>query len=157
MYSKISNMEKTHPGVEALRQILKDETERFGKESHGHKVLHRKYQKTIIILTSVTTVVAGAGLVVPQYADSFIQFVVLGLTASTAAISSWSELRRARELWQHERDIFYKLLDIQRELEFISSTRELKISEVDDYFNRINHVLGSSTEKWSAIVEKKNP
>ena len=84
MYSKISNMEKTHPGVEALRQILKDETGRFGKESYGHKVLHRKYQKTIIILTSVTTVVAGAGLVVPQYADSFIQFVVLGLTCTPA-------------------------------------------------------------------------
>ncbi|MBK6964372.1 MAG: DUF4231 domain-containing protein [Bacteroidales bacterium] len=141
-------------GIESLRSSLDLDITRFSDESSKHKRLHRKYQRAVIILTAVTTVVAGSGLILPTESGKIVQFAVLCLTASTAAISAWSEMRRARELWQHERDIFYRLVDIRRELVFVSANRELKPQDLEDFFKKIADVLGSSTQKWSGIIEK---
>ena len=142
-------------GIESLRSSLDIDITRFNDESSKHKRLHRRYQRGVIILTAVTTVVAGSGLILPTESGKIVQFAVLCLTASTAAISAWSEMRRARELWQHERDIYYRLVDIKRELVFVSANRELKPQDLEDFFKKITDVLGSSTQKWSGIVEKK--
>lgn len=142
-------------GLEALRSSLERDILRFDTESGKHKRLHRTYQRGIIILTAVTTVVAGSGLILPEQSGRIVQFIVLCLTATSAAISAWAGLRRARELWQHERDVYFQLLDIKRELEFVAANRELKASDLEGFFRRIGEVLGSSTTKWKSIAEKK--
>jgi hypothetical protein len=148
-------MDTNLSGSEFLRNTLDDDIARFDRESSKHKRLHRKYQRAVIILSAVTTIVAGSGLVLPEESGKALQFAVLCLTASTAAISAWAEMRRARELWQHERDIYYKLVDIKREFVFLSANRELKPQDLEDFFRKIADVLGSSTQKWTGIVEKK--
>ncbi|MHC1774028.1 MAG: DUF4231 domain-containing protein [Lentimicrobium sp.] len=148
-------METNKNGIASLRTSLDADITRFNDESSRHKQLHRRYQRAVIILTAVTTVVAGSGLILPTESGKVVQFAVLCLTASTAAISAWAEMRRARELWQHERDIYYRLVDIRRELIFVSANRELKPQDLEDFFKKIADVLGSSTQKWSGIVDKK--
>ncbi|NTW24132.1 MAG: DUF4231 domain-containing protein [Lentimicrobium sp.] len=148
-------MDTNLSGSEFLRNTLDDDIARFDRESSKHKRLHRKYQRAVIILSAVTTIVAGSGLVLPEESGKALQFTVLCLTASTAAISAWAEMRRARELWQHERDIYYKLVDIKREFVFLSANRELKPLDLEEFFRKISDVLGSSTQKWTGIVEKK--
>ena len=150
-------MEKeTNSGLDSLRKTLDQDISRFDKESGKHKRMHRGYQRGIILLTTATTIVAGSGLILPEQNGRIVQFCVLCLTAATAAISAWSELRRARELWQHERDVYYKLTDIRRELEFASVNRELKPPDLEDFFKKIAEVLGSSMHKWSSIAEKND-
>jgi inactivated superfamily I helicase len=46
-------------------------------------------------------------------------------------------------------------MDIRRELNFRSSIETLELAEVFELFQRTASVLGSSTTKWSRILEKK--
>ena len=66
-------------------------------------------------------------------------------------------MRRARELWQHEREMYYALLDIQREMDFYRTYKNLGPTEIEAYFQRISPVMGASMHKWARIQEKKNP
>ncbi|MDA1014519.1 MAG: hypothetical protein O3A00_08725 [Planctomycetota bacterium] len=77
------------------------------------------------------------------------------MTAITAALTSWAEMRRARDLWQHEREVYYALIDIQREMEFVAATKELTEADLLGFFARIAAVLGSSSQKWARILAKK--
>ena len=77
----------------------------------------------VIALTAITTIVAGTGLIFPENGKTA-QFIVLSLTAITAAVTAWAEMRKARELWQHEREVYYALIDIQREMEFVAVNSE---------------------------------
>jgi hypothetical protein len=99
--------------------------------------------------------VAGAGLVLPDSAGKPLQFSVLCLAAATTAITTWLEMRRARELWQHERQTYYALVDIQREINFYSSVRTFTEQEVADYFQRVTAILGSSSLQWGRIQENQ--
>jgi Protein of unknown function (DUF4231) len=127
---------------------------RFDRESKKHKALHRRCQTGVIALTALTTIVAGAGLILPESSGRAVQFAVLCLTAVTAAVTAWAEMRRARELWQHEREVYYALLDIQREMKFFAATGEPTEHDVKEYFEKITLVLTSSTRNWGRIVEQ---
>lgn len=140
--------------AQKLREMLERDIDRFDVESTKHKLIHRRAQAAIIGLTAATAIVAGAGLIVPNV-DKAIQFAVLCLAATTTAITSWVEMRRARELWQHEREVFYALKDILRELDFYEAEGNLSAGEVEAYFQKASSILGSSTHKWSRIQEKK--
>ena len=142
-------------GFEALRDSLKEDINRFDHESKKHKSLHRRCQTAVISLTAFTTIVAGAGLILPESSDKAIQFTVLCLTTITAAVTAWAEMRRTRELWQHEREVYYALIDIQREMEFVATSRKLTQADLEGLFKRIAAVLGSSSQKWARIQEKK--
>ena len=144
------------PGVEWLRETLKTEIARFDKESTKHKDLHRCCQSVLIALTSATTIVAGMSLILPESSGKVVQFAVLCLTAITTATAAWTEMRRARDLWQHEREVYYALIDIRRGMEFIADNRALTSTELEDLFKRIDDVLGSSSQKWARIQQKKN-
>ena len=52
-------------GFEVLLESLEENIQRFDKESTKHKVLHRRFQSGVIALTALTTIVAGAGLILP--------------------------------------------------------------------------------------------
>lgn len=143
-------------GLEKLNDQLKKDIERFDRESTKHKSMHRRCQTAVIALTALTTITAGTGLIVPIEAVPALQFVVLCLTSTAAALTAWSEMRRTRDLWQHEREVYYALVDIRRELEFHSALRELTQDELNRYFKRMATVLGSSTQKWVHIQEKQS-
>ena len=140
--------------AEKLQALLNEDIARFDKESEKHKRIHRRVQTGIITLTAVTAVVAGAGLVVPD-ADNAIQFAILCLATVTTAVTSWAEMRRARELWRHEREVYYALIDIRREVQFYEAVGGLDPEKVEAYFHKANAILGSSTQKWSKILERK--
>lgn len=141
--------------VAKLLEVLDEDIKRFDAQSNRHKRLHRRVQTAVIALTAATTVVAGAGLVMPANSHSTVQFAVLVLAAATSAATSWAEGRRTRELWQHEREIFWALSDIRRELNFYNAWKELTPAEVEEYFKRASSVLGASMSKWTGILAKE--
>jgi hypothetical protein len=106
-------------------------------------------------LSALTTIVAGSSLVLPESIGKGVQFAVLCLTAVTTAVAAWAEMRRARELWQHERELYYGLIDIQRGMEFVAANRELTPNDLENFFQRIDALLGSSSQKWACIQDKK--
>ncbi len=140
---------------EKLRESIKNDIKRFDKESQDHKSIHRRCQTATIALAAATTIVAGAGLILPESAGKTLQFIVLCLTASTTGVTAWAEMRRVRDLWQHEREIYYALSDIEREIEFVAAARELSESELNLYFHKATAVLSSSSQKWVGIQERK--
>ena len=141
--------------LDKLHEELQKSISNFSSESNRHKELYRKWQTRLIVLTAGTTIVAGAGLVLPDGSDRTIQFTVLCLATATTAITTWLEMRRVRELWQHERQTYYALVDLQREINFYSSVRTLNDTEVADYFQRMNAVLGASSMQWGRIQDKQ--
>lgn len=146
------------PVVDSLRDMLKENIKRFDVESQKHKRLHRQCQSVLITLGAATTVVAGMGLILPETYGKAIQFAVLCLTAIATAVATWAETRRARELWQHEREVYYALIDIQRGVDFVAANKsELTPKDLEDFFQRMDAVLGASSLKWARIQEKKTP
>jgi uncharacterized membrane protein len=146
---------KAPAGLTSLRDSLKKDINRFDAESTKHKRLHRRCQTTAIALTAITTIVAGVGLVLPDSGKA-VQFAVLCLTAVTAATVSWTEMRRTRELWQHEREVYYALIDIQREMEFVAASKDMTQAVADEFFQRIAAVLSSSSKGWTVIQQNRN-
>lgn len=142
-------------GLAKLRDLLKTDKDRFDSESKKHKHLHRNCAVSAIALTGATTVVASLGLILDESLGRTLQFVIVVLTSTTTAAAAWAEMRRARELWQHEREVYYALVDIERELEFRSAVGALTETDLNEYFRRMAAVLGSSSEKWARIQEKK--
>jgi hypothetical protein len=137
-----------------FRELLAVDISRFDVESSKHKRIHRTAQGLLIILTAAITISAGLGLVLTGR-EREVQFLVLFLSAVATGVTAWTESRQARDLWQHEREVYYALKDILRELDYRSSVRTLELSEIDELFQRTTAVLGSSTAKWSRIMEKK--
>ena len=137
-----------------LVTLLDAEIARFDKESNKHKSIHRRSQGTLIACSAISSVIAGSGLLFPDSGRQ-IQFLVLVTTTLTTSVAVWVEMRRARDLWQHEREVYYALTDIKREVEFVDSIRPLNESEVESYFQRMNRTLGSSGQKWARIQAQK--
>ena len=142
--------------VECLREMLDTEICRFDRESTQHKTIYRRSEFVVVLTTAMTTVTAGLGLVIPG-GERQTQFAVLVLSALTTAATSWAASRRAKDLWQHEREVYYALIDIRRELKFRHAATTLQPAEVMDIFLRVTAVLGSSTAKWLRILERDRP
>ena len=115
--------------LDKLNEELQKGISNFSEESTRHRELYRKWQTRLIVLTAGTAIIAGAGLMMPDGSDRTIQFGVLCLAAATTGIITWLEMRRVRELWQHERQTYYALVDLQREINFYSSVRTLASGE----------------------------
>ena len=124
--------------VESLRAVLKSDISRFDQESKKHKGLHRACQTAVITLTALTTVAAGIGLIRPELSGRYVEFTVLCLSATSAAVSGWAEMRRARELWRHEREVYYALLDIQREMDFVEANSGLMPADLAGFFQSMD-------------------
>jgi len=139
-----------------LRELLAADIERFDTESTKHKTIHRRGELVVIVTTALTTVIAGLGLVVSGR-ENQIQYTVLVLSALSTAVTSWAASRRARDLWQHEREVYYALKDILRELDFREAAAALDLHKIQELFDRSASVLGSSTAKWSRILSRKLP
>jgi len=140
--------------VEFLK-MLDGEIERLDREAVAHKEIHRSVRTAVIVLSALTTIAAGAGLLLPN-AHNAVQFLVLVLSAGTTATGSWGEMRRARELWQHERALYYALVDIKREIQFnriISG--EPDEEQIKTYFVRVSGVLTPSIDRWVKMQNER--
>lgn len=147
--------EMSNTKEQALRLILKNDIQWFHDEAGKHKRVYRQCASCVIVLTAVTTITASLGLALDKQYGRAIQFIVVALTATTTAVSAWSEMRSARELWRHEREVEYALKDILRDLDYRSAGAIADDKYLDDCFNRASSVIGSSSSKWSRIQEKK--
>ena len=52
-------------GFEVLLESLNEYIDHLDEKSTEHKLLHRRFQSGVIALTALTTIVAGAGLILP--------------------------------------------------------------------------------------------
>jgi hypothetical protein len=149
----MSNLEESK--VEKFIKMLDEDIKRLDGEANRHKDMHRGVRTAVIVLSAITTVVAGAGLVLPD-SRNFIQFFVLVLSAGATATGSWGEMRRAREIWQHERAIHRALTDIRQEIKFKCIIHGgLSVTQAEDYFKQVSSVLGPSVDRWSGIQRDK--
>ena len=141
-----------------LKSLLLCEIESLRNKSDEHKHLFRRIQYSIITLTAASAVVSGLVLLKPDGVEArTLQFVVLAITTLVTAVTAYGELRRSRELWQHEREVFYALKDLHRESVFFESLGELTVEKQHEIFGRAQFVLGSSTNQWVGIYARKNP
>ena len=152
-----SSSQAVFPGdkkQQVLREILVNDIQSFGREADKHKKVYRACASSVIVLTAATTVIASLGLALDKVYGRAIQFAVVLLTATTTAVSAWSEMRKARELWRHEREVEYALKDILRDLDYRVAAGEFSEKYLDDCFNRAASVIGSSSSKWARIHER---
>lgn len=82
--------------------------------------------------------------------------MVLRLSAITTALTAGAEMRHARDLWQHEREVYYELIDARRSLDFDEARGSLTDAAPQAYFEKINGILGSSSERWAGILQNKS-
>lgn len=139
-----------------LESLLAEEITRFNGESNKHKKLFRWIQFWIIVLTALSASVSGLAILLPDPVEArFLQFGVLMITATISAITAYGEMRRSRELWQHERETFYALKDLHREVIFLENLKELTAEKQHEIFQRAQAILGSSTGQWVDIQSRK--
>jgi hypothetical protein len=136
---------------EFLRKELNDRMEWFEGESKRHKRIYRGLRYIVFGLTGLSTVLAGAALSFKAQQEWFNLAVVLA-TAVAGAVTSIEGIRKALELWVHERNILYELKDLERDMDYEASESGA-LKDVDGYFQRLQHVLTRSTEDWSNKVK----
>ncbi len=100
-----------------LLSELDDKIDFFQQNSTGHKKLHRRFRYAVFVFTGVLSILAGLAIYFPAQAG-LINISMLILSTTTATLSSFESLRRADDLWIHEKTTLYALADLKRELEF---------------------------------------
>ncbi|OQZ02932.1 MAG: hypothetical protein B6D34_08730 [Candidatus Brocadia sp. UTAMX1] len=136
---------------ESLRTELKKQVERFRKESNRHKRIYRTLRYITFGLTGFSTFVASAALSFKGQQE-WLNLAVVFATAIAGIATSIEGLRKPSELWIHERNIFYALTDLEREMNYEASESG-GLKNADDYFNRLQYILTTSTENWSRKVK----
>ena len=133
-------------------KFVSDEIEKkitdFKRDSDKHKNLHRSLRYGSFFLTAMLSILSGMALYYPEYSTTF-NATILALGAIAGFVASFEGIRKADELWIHERTIFYELSDLQRELQYRLLSRENNDDVLDDIFSRLQTILTNSGEKWS--------
>ncbi|MBA4027149.1 MAG: hypothetical protein C0473_02805 [Cyanobacteria bacterium DS3.002] len=106
----------------------------------------RRQQLLIAILSAAVTILAGAATI---WKDPICSFLVIFVSSSVMALSAYFEILKSRELWQHERETYYDLVDLQRRFNFYRSDISSSTQLLDSYFNRYEEILASSKKEWS--------
>jgi hypothetical protein len=133
-----------------LRVELEKLTEHFNKESGKHKRLYRRLRYIVFGLTACSSALAGLALAFPAIQTGTTVVIIL-TTAAIGIATSVEGLRKPNDLWIHERTTYYSLLDLERELRYYTSeTTSPKLA--DEFFVRLQHILGSSRDKWSRDI-----
>jgi hypothetical protein len=112
-----------------------------------HKKLYRNFRYVVFGLTASSTALAGLALALQQYRGA-INVAIVFTTASIGVVTSIEGLRKAGELWIHERTVYYSLRDLERDLGY-RSAEEADPFVVDDIYQRMQEVLGSARDRWS--------
>lgn len=139
-----------------LLDLVAGERSHFDRQAARHRDAHRRGQAGLIVLSAAASVTAGLGLLLGATLGPQLQFAVLCLTTLGTGLAAWLELRRARELWQHERALHHALQDLEREMHFRAAQGEPSDDQVEDWFQHLQQLLGAGSERWAKIVER-NP
>jgi hypothetical protein len=139
-----------------LAGILNREIEDLRWESGKHRLQFRICQTLIILFSAASSVISGWALKQSDPSkDAY--FAILIITAITAAISGWVEMKRSRDLWQHERPLYHALKDLRRELIFLESIGEGTVEKKKELFDHMQTVLGQAGKKWTQLLKEKQP
>lgn len=143
----------------AQQQFVLDELDRkiemFRRNSSEHKALHRRLRYGAFALTAVLSVLSGLALYLPEKAPA-LNIAILACSGIAGILASLEGLRKADELWIHERTTYYPLCDLRRELMFQIKSDTLDSEQLDAFFNRFQTVLTNSGEKWSSGIVQGN-
>jgi len=138
-------------GIDFLNKELDIHIERFDKESKRHKKMYRKTKYIIFTFTALSTVLAGIAVGSEQL-QYYLNICIVITTATIGIANSFDGLRKPGELWTLERNMYYSLKDLKRELMFdIERNDEVT---VEKYFDRFQTLLNAAGEKWSKNVAK---
>jgi hypothetical protein len=140
--------------LDFVRQELAFNSERFNNDSKQHKRMYRRLRGLTIIVTACSTVLAAIGVAKTEL-QPWINLSIVFLTAAVGVISAFEAMRKPNELWIHERTTYYGLKDIERELQF--RTRNGEPTAIRECFERMQALLGASSEKWNREVVKQRP
>lgn len=137
-----------------LLDLVAGERAHCDRQAERHRDAYRWGQTALIVLSAAASLTAGLGLLMGPTQSPFLQFAVLCLTTVGTALGAWLEMRRTRELWQHERALHHGLQDLEREMHFRGAQGEPSEAQVDAWFERLQQLLGAGSERWAKIVER---
>lgn len=129
--------------LDHLIDTLKADIAQYEWDSDLHKRQHRLSQRAAFVLMFFTTVMSGAGLILPSEASSGVLFGVLCLTVATTSVTAWGEMGRAREHWQQEQGVLMALQSLLKEVEFTASYKPLTSEDLQLYFKRLMDITGN--------------
>jgi hypothetical protein len=124
----------------------------FDKESTKHKNLSRRFRYCAFILTAAASVFAGLPVVFSEYQVPM-SLLILVTTSTLTVVNSLEGLRKAGELWIHERTTLYRLHDLRRDLQFHSEDPSNPV-DVDALYNEMQECLQSARDRWDRLVGK---
>lgn len=133
-----------------LLDQLTEKVQQFKADSEKHKNLYRKLRYSVFLMTSLSALLAGLSLKFPDSSPT-ISVIILLVSATVGVLTSIEGLRKPSELWIHERTTYYALMDLKRELEFVVDDNA-SMEVVQQYFFRMQEILGSSNEKWNRNI-----
>lgn len=136
--------------LEFLRAQLDEHIDNFDVESRKHKQLYRGLRYTVFTLTAASAVLASLALTTVA-SDRWINLLIVILSATIGVLTSIEGIRKPSELWIHERNTHYALKDLKRELEY-TAAESLSSAIVDDFFARLQAILGAAGEKWNRQI-----
>lgn len=138
-------------GIDFLNKELDAHIERFDKESQKHKKMYRSTKYITFGLTALSTILAGIAVGSEEF-QYYLNICIVITTAAIGVANSFDGLRKPGKLWTLERNIYYSLKDLKRELMFeLEKNEEVSAQK---YFDRFQALLNAAGEKWSKNVEK---
>lgn len=142
-----------------LLDQLDDKIKSFGKDSERHKRMYRQLRYGVFGLTSLSALLAGLALSMPE-AGTVISVLILLVSGVVGVLTSVEGLHKPSELWIHERTTYYLLMDLKREAEFVLDA-QVSNEDVEGFFYRFQAILGASNEKWNrgivAVHQQSSP
>jgi len=138
---------------ERLKIELKYQIKRFGIESTKHKKMYRCLRYSTYGLTGLATVLASSALQFKEI-QVYLNIAIVIITSIAGILASVEGLRKPSELWINERNVLYALIDLQREVEY-EAAENGTLENPDEYFTRLQQILGVSKEKWTNLVSLK--
>jgi len=135
---------------EKLKIELKYQIKRFEIESTKHKKMYRCLRYSAFGLTGLATILASLALQFNEI-QVYLNITIVIVTAITGILASYEGLRKPSELWVNERNVLYSLKDLQRELDY-EATENGTLQNPDQYFMRLQQILGESKEKWTDLL-----
>jgi hypothetical protein len=135
---------------EKLKIELKYQIKRFEIESTKHKKMYRCLRYSAFGLTALATVLASSALQFKEI-QVYLNITIVTVTSIAGILASYEGLRKPSELWINERNVLYSLKDLQRELDY-EAAENGTLQNPDQYFIRLQQILGLSKEKWTNLV-----
>ncbi len=139
-----------------LAKEIDEKIDYFRIESNKHKRTHRNLRYSAFAFTAVLSALSGMAIYFQNFSTIF-NICILVISALAGLFSSIEDVRKADELWIHERNALYALIDLKREMVYQLKSNENKEALLDKVFIELQYILKQSKDKWtSSIVSKQN-